>query len=58
MNKHYQKLLKHIRRQVEYGIAKGGIVIKPYPIIYDTGSATPTDTTKEEAERVLLSNEA
>ena len=52
MNKHYQKLLKQVRRQIEYGIAKGGIVIKPYPIIYDTGSTTPTDTTKEEAERL------
>ena len=28
----YKKLKKQIRKQVEYGIAKGGLVIKPYPI--------------------------
>ena len=34
LNKQYQLyLLPHIRRQLEYGIAKGGLVIKPY--IYD-----------------------
>ena len=35
-----KKLLKHIRRQVEYGIAKGGLVIKPYVVMYDEGSPT------------------
>ena len=52
MNKHYQKLLKQIRRQAEYGIAKGGLVIKPYPVIHKDGSATVVDKTKEEAERL------
>lgn len=34
LNKQYQlHLIPHIRRQLEYGIAKGGLVIKPY--IYD-----------------------
>lgn len=30
LNAQYKKLLQNIRRQVEYGIAKGGLVIKPY----------------------------
>ena len=28
----YKKLKKNLRRQIEYGIAKGGLVIKPYVI--------------------------
>ena len=52
LNKHYQRMLKHIRRQVEYGIAKGGLVIKPYPIIYDDGSTKVVDETKEDTERL------
>ena len=32
LNKQYNKLKKEIRRQLEYGIAKGGFVIKPYVI--------------------------
>lgn len=30
----YKKLKKQLRKQIEYGIAKGGLVIKPYPIIH------------------------
>ncbi len=29
----YKKLKKQLRKQIEYGIAKGGLVIKPYVII-------------------------
>ena len=29
----YKKLKKQLRRQLEYGIAKGGLVIKPYVVI-------------------------
>lgn len=29
----YEKLKRHLRRQIEYGIAKGGLVIKPYVVI-------------------------
>ena len=36
LNKQYKKLLKQIRRQIEYGIAKGGLVIKPYVVLYNT----------------------
>ena len=34
INDQYQKhVISNIRKQLEYGIAKGGLVIKPYPII-------------------------
>lgn len=32
LNKQYQKLIDDLQTQLEYGIAKGGIVIKPYTI--------------------------
>ena len=28
----YKKLKKQLRKQIEYGIAKGGLVIKPFPV--------------------------
>lgn len=31
----YKKLKRQLRKQIEYGIAKGGLVIKPYPLIHD-----------------------
>ena len=37
LNEQYKKLKKNIRRQLEYGIAKGGLVIKPYVVVYDEG---------------------
>ena len=40
LNEQYKKVKKQIRRQVEYGIAKGGLVIKPYPIIHKDGEVT------------------
>lgn len=36
LNGQYKKLCRQIRRQLEYGIAKGGLVIKPYIVMYDT----------------------
>lgn len=33
LNRQYIKLKKQLRKQIEYGIAKGGIVFKPYVII-------------------------
>lgn len=36
LNGQYKKLRRQIRRQLEYGIAKGGLVIKPYVVMYDT----------------------
>ena len=35
LNEQYKKLKKHIRRQLEYGIAKGGLIIKPYIMLHD-----------------------
>lgn len=32
LNTQYEKLKKVIRKQIEYGIAKGGLVIKPYVV--------------------------
>ena len=33
LNEEYTKLKKHLRKQIEYGIAKGGLVIKPYVVM-------------------------
>ena len=33
LNEQYKKLKKKIRTQIEYGIAKGGLVIKPYVVV-------------------------
>lgn len=41
----YKKLKKQLRKQVEYGIAKGGLVIKPYIVMnkaLDDDTETPT----------------
>lgn len=35
LKKQYKKLQRQIRRQLEYGIAKGGLVIKPYIVMYE-----------------------
>lgn len=36
LNEQYKKNLKpHLRRELEYGIAKGGLVIKPYLVVTD-----------------------
>ena len=32
LERQYKKLRRHLRKQIEYGIAKGGLVIKPYII--------------------------
>lgn len=36
LNTQYTKLKRQLRKQIEYGIAKGGIVFKPYVVITDT----------------------
>lgn len=50
LKKQYKKLQRQIRRQLEYGIAKGGLVIKPYIVMYDEGvkSETPEVATDNE----------
>lgn len=35
LNTQYEKLKKQLRKQIEYGVAKGGLVIKPYVVFND-----------------------
>lgn len=42
LNEQYKKLKKQLRKQIEYGIAKGGLVIKPYVVVN-----TPTETEQD-----------
>lgn len=44
LNEQYKKLKKHLRKQLEYGIALGGLVIKPYYVesTNDDGTVMPT----------------
>ena len=35
LEEQYKKLKRQLRKQIEYGIAKGGLIIKPYLIIND-----------------------
>lgn len=39
----YKKLKKQLRRQIEYGIAKGGLVIKPYVVFNEEDAEYPAD---------------
>ena len=38
LNKQYEKFKKNLRTQFEYAVAKGGIVIKPFPVQNDDGT--------------------
>ena len=49
LNEEYKKLKRQIRRQLEYGIAKGGLVIKPY-ILLKEDSQVLTNTTVEKSK--------
>ena len=42
LEEQYKKLKKQLRKQLEYGIAKGGLVIKPYIVINDSKDAEYT----------------
>lgn len=37
----YKKLKKQLRKQIEYGIAKGGLIIKPYVVMSKVDDTTP-----------------
>ena len=53
LNKTYQKkVIKKLRRQIEYGIALGGLVIKPYVIVNE-----PKEEGKDGAGTLTLKNE-
>ena len=57
LNGQYKKVCRQIRRQLEYGIAKGGLVIKPYVVMYDD---TPKfgSTSHDNADTVNAQNTA
>lgn len=40
----YKKLKKQLRKQIEYGIAKGGLVIKPYVVVNKAGNSEGVDS--------------
>lgn len=42
LNAQYKKLKKKLRKYVEYGIAKGGLVIKPYVVINEDANGKKT----------------
>lgn len=44
LNSQYKKLKRNIERQLEYGIAKGGLVIRPYVVENKTTSVKTTTT--------------
>lgn len=55
LEEQYKKLKKQLRKQIEYGIAKGGLVIKPYPVFQeafnpnqDNNAGTQEETPKED----------
>lgn len=41
LQKQYAKFKEKIRTQLEYGIAKGGLVVKPYPVFNKTPDSKP-----------------
>lgn len=49
LNKQYEKVKKQIRRQLEYGIAKGGFVIKPY-VVFKNSVATELEFSYVQAD--------
>ena len=55
LNGQYKKLCRQIRRQLEYGIAKGGLVIKPYVVMYNAthkfGSASQNPAPEDDASK-------
>lgn len=55
LNVQYKKLKKHIRRQLEYGIAKGGLIIKPYVVIHDVGTTKIEE--RDDGERLSSQKE-
>lgn len=50
LEEQYKKLKKQLRKQIEYGIAKGGLVIKPYPV-YEEPFKTGEDNNPEQQKQ-------
>lgn len=51
LNSQYKKVLQKIRPQLEYACAKGGIVIKPYVVIYEEGADIDSIYKNENSEK-------
>lgn len=53
LNEQYKTLKENIRRQLEYGIAKGGLVIKPYIVLDDdfVVASKRTESTQKDVEK-------
>ena len=45
LEEQYKKLKKQLRKQIEYGIAKGGLVIKPYVVVNRATDETDVKST-------------
>lgn len=56
LNNEYKKLKKHIRRQLEYGIAKGGLVIKPYVLLKDDSEVLTNNTVEQSKSKNVTYN--
>ena len=53
----YKKLKRQLRKQIEYGIAKGGLVIKPYVIIKEGAKPTNPQNTQEQPNATEVGNQ-
>lgn len=52
LNSQYIKLKDALRVQIEYGIAKGGLVIKPYPVKHETSTVQQTNALTGTVEQI------
>jgi A118 family predicted phage portal protein len=50
LNEQYKKLKRNLRTQLEYGIAKGSLIIKPYIVFHNVAEEQNLTTNKQEAE--------
>lgn len=52
LNSQYIKLKDALRVQIEYGIAKGGLVIKPYPVKHETSTVQQANALTGTVEQI------
>lgn len=54
LNHHYQEgVLPRLRRELEYGIAKGGFVIKPYVVVRNTSTIKNNALSDDDTNKVI-----
>lgn len=51
LNSQFDKVRKNIRRQLEYGIAKGGLVIKPY-VVFPANTKSGIEYAEDKSKKV------